>query len=390
MNILFLGYWGFNEGLTQATILPHLKILSGFKNVENIYFCSIERTEDTDFDIDIPKVQHIPLYSVKSKIPLLDKIQDFTLFPKQIIELCNTYAVDKIICRGAPAGALGYLIWKKTKLPYYVESYEPHAQYMLESNVWKKWDPRYLLQKRWESKQNKTASALMPVAENYKDELIKKGVNPIKIDTIPCCVDLDKFGRNNIERDIKRAALGFNTNHIVFIYVGKFGGLYVDEEACLIFSEILEKIPDSRFIILTTSDKKDLKNNLKKNSIDTAYFQITSCNHKDVPNFLSASDFALALYKQGESKKYLSPIKVGEYWANGLPVIIPDGIGDDTEIIKNEGGGIVLKDYSKKSILEGLSNINLLQNEQQKCTELSKKYRGFKIVKSVYTKWYSN
>ena len=79
--------------------------------------------------------------------------------------------IDFIIARGAAAGALAYKAFKKTKVPFYVESFEPHAAYMLESSVWSKNDPRYLFQKRWEGKQKKYATGLMPVSNNYKKQL---------------------------------------------------------------------------------------------------------------------------------------------------------------------------------------------------------------------------
>ena len=195
MNILFLGYWGANEGLSQATILPHLKILSSFSNINKIIYCSIERNGDTKFNIQDPKVVHIPLYSKKSKIPFLENVTNFIDFPNQIVFICKEYGIERVICRGALAGSLGYLSWKKTKIKYIVESYEPHSEYMIESGVWAKYDPRYIFQKYFELKQSKTAYGLMPVAYNFKKKLISQGVPENKIDVVPCCVNTTIFKR---------------------------------------------------------------------------------------------------------------------------------------------------------------------------------------------------
>ena len=115
-------------------------------------------------------------------------------------------------------------------------------------------------------------------------------------------------------------------------------------------------------------------------------FTITECIHSKVPNYLSAADVALALVKIGESKKHLSPIKVGEYWSCGLPVLIPKGIGDETQIIDTEGGGATFKNYTKQAIFEALNAIVI---EPKKNRALAKKYRSFEIVRKTYNKWYS-
>ena len=61
MNILFIGYWGINEGLTQATIVPHLKILSTFPTIKKIIFSSVERNEIIGpQNLSIPKTTHFP------------------------------------------------------------------------------------------------------------------------------------------------------------------------------------------------------------------------------------------------------------------------------------------------------------------------------------------
>lgn len=60
---------------------------------------------------------------------------------------------DFILAQGALAGVLSYLVWQKTKLPFYVESFESHADYIRESGMWRDYDPRYLFQRHWENRQ---------------------------------------------------------------------------------------------------------------------------------------------------------------------------------------------------------------------------------------------
>lgn len=385
MNILFISYWAFHEGLTSSTVLPHLKILSELEGVNQVIFTSIERDLSISvFDLTIANVIHKPLYSKGSMNVFLNKWHDFTVFPKKLIQYCKDYQIDKVICRGAPAGALGYLVWRKTKLPFIVESFEPHADYMLESGVWKKWDPRYLLEYYWEEKQKKYAEYLIPVADNYKIKLIKEGVTPSKIEVVPCTVNLNQFDINKSLSHKIRAQLTWADSDVVGVYVGKFGGLYYDSEAYNCFKQAFLHWGNTFKLIILTPDKPDKIIALcQENEIPIEGVVIKKVLHQLIPEYLNAADFAFTFYKPGESKKYLSPIKVGEYWACGLPVIISEGIGDDSEIIKKEEAGLVINQFLK---IDFLKLEKLMTKPKTFYRDVAIKYRNPEIDKQVYKK----
>jgi hypothetical protein len=69
-----------------------------------------------------------------------------------------------------------------------VESFEPHADYMLESGVWQRWNPKYIFEKRWEQKVKECAESLITVSTNYSRQLVKEGVPEERIEMVPCCV----------------------------------------------------------------------------------------------------------------------------------------------------------------------------------------------------------
>ena len=61
---------------------------------------------------------------------MLNKINDFNYFPKQIIKYSHEKNINLIIARGAPSAVLAFKASKVLKIPFIVESYEPHADYM--------------------------------------------------------------------------------------------------------------------------------------------------------------------------------------------------------------------------------------------------------------------
>jgi len=239
MKILFIGFWGLDDPLTLSTTFPNLELLAELPNVELIRFATVEREAQVVPAFRLPftttKITHQPLISQPRRSLIGTKLEEFLRFPRELTAIVHELDIDVIIGRGAMAGALAYLTSKRTGKPFYVESFEPHADYMLESGVWSRYDPRYIFQRFWEGKEKKYAQGLMPVAENYRRQLQREGLDVRNIVTVPCPVNLTSFAPNvTIGRAI-RDRLGFGADTIVGIYVGKFGDIYYDAEAFDLF-----------------------------------------------------------------------------------------------------------------------------------------------------------
>lgn len=380
-RILFLGYWNLDDGLTQATILPHLQILKNMSNVEYLHFANTQREETSSRSLKAVRslnVAYTPLYSKNFPLNRINKIYDFIHFPKLIKALCVKHKINLIISRGAPAGSLAYLVWKKAKIPFVVESFEPHADYMKTSGEWKKYGLRYLFQKYWEQKQKNHARTLITVANNYKRQLENEGVIQSKIFVVPCAVDIKKFYTDeNIKREM-RTQLKISADAIVGVYAGKFGGLYLEEEAFTIFQQAFNNVYDFHLLLLTSTDNLWIKEQIQKYKLPPNRIHIKFVPYEEVNNYLNVADFAFALFKSTKVSPYLSPVKIGEYWACGLPVFITPNLGDEMHWIKEKELGNLINSNSERIF----SNLSCFNPDQirKKGIEL----RSLKNVSSVY------
>jgi hypothetical protein len=194
-------------------------------------------------------------------------------------------------------------------------------------------------------------------------------------------------------RQAIRKQLSIPANAYVGIYVGKFGGTYYREEAFILFEKLFKSEPDLRIIILSPDPKEKILKQIQKFSVPMESFSILSVKHPEVPDYLSAADFAFSFHYPTKVSFYFSPIKNGEYWACGLPIIISENIGDDSDIVKKENIGEVLphdwlekpQEYFNEMMVrlkamdnkEGIRSIAEIHRSEKECVNA---YAYFKLI----------
>ncbi|SMD36462.1 Glycosyltransferase involved in cell wall bisynthesis [Reichenbachiella faecimaris] len=390
MKILFLGYWGANEGLSQATINPHLEILSKINKVHKIIYVSIERNRDVKFNIPVnSKIEHVPFNSIH-QLRVFQKFYDFLSLPILIYKLTKKHKIQLVICRSSLAGGIGYLASKLTRKPFTVESFEPHADYMRSLSIWNKYGLSYLIQKYLELKQKKTALFLMPVSYQEKLNLLESHIKEERIFVMPCAVQVSKFEYSSSARNEVRVDLNLLPKHTVGVYSGKFGGLYLDSDAYLIFKKMFSNIPNFFLIILTSENKHSIISQLNKVGIQEDSVLIKFVPHNQVSNYLSAADFAFSLHRPTSFSHAFSPIKNGEYWANGLPILSTPQIGDDSKLIEDNNVGVILNNQNEVNLEELRRLINKRKKHPTELSVVTKKicatHRDFRLIEGVYRK----
>ena len=258
MRILYATYWGINEGLSVATSQANLRLLAAYPQVQSIDYVTIERSQTPIQPLfAAERVNWKPIYSRNYKIHFFNKINDIFLIRKVLLKLTKSNNYDIIIFRGAIMAMFAYWLKKHSKAKLGLESYEPHAAYMLESGVWKSHSLFYKVQLYYENLIKPRADFLHTVTENYKTHLVEnEQIAKEKISVSPCWVQLDKFVFSPPKRKKIRTELGC-TNTTVGIYVGKFGSIYYDEEAFQLFKAAFDFF-DNFFLILLSPDDTNL------------------------------------------------------------------------------------------------------------------------------------
>ncbi len=150
---------------------------------------------------------------------------------------------------------------------------------------------------------------------------------------------------------------------------------------------------DFRFLMLTNASREEIDEEVKRTGIPGHIVVSKFVYHRDVPRYLSLGDFAINPVKPVPTKQYCTSIKDGEYWAMGLPVIIPPKISDDSAIIENENIGVVTDFSDQRSIANSVDQLEQLLEEKdrlkKKIREIAIRYRSFEIAERIYKEIYN-
>ncbi len=391
-NILVLTYWQFQDALVQTYTLPYLNLISDeISSDSKIFLLTLDKKNisESESKSNIHNIS-FPIYSFGWKsllnwIRILLKL--FILIKKEKITTIHAWCT--------PAGMIGYILSVLTGIKLIIDSYEPHAEAMVENGTWKKNSIAFKLLFYFEKRQTKRAAYLIAAAEGMK-EYAKKKYDHDKNNFFvkPACVDLRLFSEKNIKNKTLLEQLKLQ-DKITCVYAGKFGGIYLKQEVFDFFKVAHDFWGDRfRVLILSAHTSDEIDDMTFKAGLDSKIIIHKFVKHHAIPDYMGLGDFAITPVKSVETKKYCTPIKDGEYWALGLPVVITQNISDDSRIIKENQVGYVLKELNTKEYISAVKTINeiLLNSSKQdlffKIRNIAIRNRNFENARNIYQNIY--
>lgn len=131
-----------------------------------------------------------------------------------------------------------------------------------------------------------------------------------------------------------RAALGIPAEAMLLVYAGSLGPQYCFAEMISIFRAVKQLYNNCYLLLLTGSGSFIQNNKALLAGIEDSVL-VKQVAFTEMPQYLSAADAALALRRNFFSMKAVAPIKLGEYFLSGLPVVLTPNTGDTETVLKN-------------------------------------------------------
>lgn len=162
---------------------------------------------------------------------------------------------------------------------------------------------------------------------------------------LPTLPDPNRVRFDDNQRDNIRNTLGIE-DRLVLVYIGNVITKWQRLDAmCQFVAQLSERIPKVWFLLLVRIDDLNLaKEAVKKYDLENRA-TVQFIDAKEVPDYLSASDFALFLRHIHPMNIVVSSGKLGEYLAAGLPIITTGANSEFfNQIIRNMHAGIFVDD----------------------------------------------
>ena len=371
-NILYLSYDGMTDPLGQSQVIPYLQGLSkaGY-SFTLISFEKAERFEKNRAAIAAmlkqSDIDWVPLPYTK-KPPVLSTLRDLSKMESTAKSIHRKKHFKIIHCRSYIAAIAGMHMQQQFGVKFIFDMRGFYADERVEGGIWKLSNPIfkrvYDFFKKKEQQFLSTADYTISLTKKGKD-IIHSWANiknqPIPIQVIPCCADLDLFSEKSIDPGLLqqlRNQFNLSGNEFVLSYLGSVGTWYMLDEMLDFFKCLLHFKPDAKFLFITGEPASGILTKAKSKDIPEACFIITAAPHKQVPTYLALSNCSIFFIKPVFSKSASSPTKQGEIMGMGMPHICNAGVGDVDDIIDERSGVLIktLNDAEYEKAIQKLLN----------------------------------
>jgi len=387
-NILYISYDGMTDPLGQSQVLPYICGLSakGFR------FTLISAEKPERFEEGKTRIEEIckqynidwkPLTYTK-KPPVLSTIKDVRNIRKTAERLHREKNFSIVHCRSYVPALVGRSMKFKFGTKFLFDMRGFWADERVDGKIWNLKNPLfkmiYSFFKKKEKQFMEDADHIISLTHNGKNEIHSwknlKG-NPVPIEVIPCCADLNLFDFNKLSPDdilSEKIKLDIPENAPVVSYLGSVGTWYMADEM-LDFFNAYRKLHANAVFLFITPDKPEYIHVLCENkSIPLSQVRVFRAQRNEVPAFASISTFSLFFIKPAYSKKASSPTKQGELMGLGIPIVCNAGVGDTSEIVEKYNSGVVVQEFTEAAYLKAIQEIESLYFDPEKLRFGAKDY----------------
>lgn len=263
--------------------------------------------------------------------------------------------------------------------------FEPHSLYMREVGVWPHNGVKYRFASWMERQQVRKMDVLVVPTQAGLQQAMQLGrTGPTEL--LGVTIDVESGAFNSDARVKYRTELEWGEDP-VFMYVGKFGGIYHTVEQYLIFAQrVLQVLPQARFAIITHLEwKRSLEAQLSMLDIADRFTILPPVAPEGLSALLSAGDFGVVAIPPTPSQIFRTPVKTAHYWAAGMPIVIPRGVSDDGDLALEHGTGIVVEDLPEAGQHRFVEQVMLFMamdehTRRKACMDCAMRYRDSSLT----------
>lgn len=362
-NVLFISYNGMTDPLGQSQVLPYLVGLSKRGYRFTLLSCekpdAFAKNKAVIERICADAGIHWEPQPYTKRPPVLSTFWDAERLFRRAAALHRERNFSHIHCRSYISSLVGLRLKKKFGLRFIFDMRGFWADERVDGGLWNLKNPLYRVVYQYFKRKEKQflteAAHIISLTHAGRDEIHAWSLpgQPLPIEVIPCCADLDHFSRKNADPTVVaalRERFGFRENDLVLSYLGSVGTWYMLPEMLRFFKKTLEKHLSARMLFVTHDAPAPILEAAAALGLPAERITVAPASRAEVPAFLALSHVGLFFIKPAFSKKASSPTKQGEIMAMGIPLVCNDFVGDTGHVVRKYACGEVLQDFSDASL----------------------------------------
>lgn len=371
VSVLYISYDGMTDPLGQSQVIPYLIGLTK----KGYSFTLLSCEKEVNFQNNKAKIEQLlsaypidwqPL-SYTKKPPVLSSMYDVSRLKRKAIELHRKNRFSIIHCRSYIASLVGLEMKKRFGVKFIFDMRGLWADERVDGKLWNLKNPLYKTVYNYFKKKEKqfleNADYTVSLTHNAKNEILSwKHIEKsrVKMKVIPCCVDLDLFNIQHIQKDRQeqiKQELKLQPEDYVLLYLGSIGTWYMLDEMMAFFRELKNQKPHARFLFVTKDEHERIVHTADRYGVKDAVV-LRPGAREEIPYLISICTFSIFFILPSYSKKASSPTKQGEIMAMGKPIVCNTNVGDTDKIVTDYHSGVLVNDFTPEVYGAAIRNMD--------------------------------
>ena len=175
-------------------------------------------------------------------------------------------------------------------------------------------------------------------------------------------------------------------------YLGTVGTPYLLDEVFIAFLVARKLRSGARLLILNRRDHAFISERARACGVPPEAMELKGVEHQGVVEELWRMTAGVIFITPTVCRRSCAPTKLGELLGAGVPCIANAGVGDLERVLKGEGVGVVVPDFSAPALQAGVQALLRLTEESdiaERCAAVARRYfsleQGVRAYDGLYT-----